>query len=282
MLPQSERFLKKGKKMNSRIEKVFKDLRKKGHSALIPFVTAGDPDIESTRRLVIEMAHRGADIIELGLAFSDPLADGPTIQAASFRALKAGMNPELFFELVKKIRKKTDVPLVLMGYYNPVLKYGLEDFAKDAREAGIDGTIIPDLPLEEADEWIKIAKKHGLDNILLVAPNTPDSRIKRIVKASKGFIYYVSVLGITGARTKLPKELSQGLKKVKELTRKPVAVGFGISRAEQVKSLSKVADGIIVGSAIVKMFEQELKQGLDLAVERVGSFVEELKEATKT
>ena len=268
--------------MSSRIDKVFKNLGKKGHCALIPFVTAGDPDVDATIKLVVKMAEKGADIIELGLAFSDPLADGPTIQAASFRALQAGMNPKLFFELVREIRRATDIPLVLMGYYNPVLKYGLEDFAKDARSAGIDGTIIPDLPLEEAEEWMKITRNNNLDNILLVAPNTPENRVKRIVRASKGFIYYVSVLGITGARTELPKELSQGLKRVKGLTKKPVAVGFGISKPEQVKGLSKVCDGIIVGSAIVKMFEQELEKGLDQAVEKVGSFVQELKEATKT
>ncbi len=266
----------------NRIKKRFKRLRKKGEAALIPFVTAGDPKKEITERLVVEMAENGADIIELGLPFSDPLADGPTIQAASFRALKGGMNPGVYFELVQEIRKKTDCPLVLMGYYNPILKFGLEDFAKRAKEAGIDGTIIPDLPLEEALDWMKVARSFDLSNIFLVAPNTPGERIKRIVKASTGFIYYVSVLGITGARAELPHTLSKGLERVHSFTKKPVAVGFGISRPEQVRGLRDVADGIIVGSAIVKMLSEAYeKKGEDEAVKEVGSFVGKLKEATR-
>ncbi len=268
----------------NRIEQVFKRLRKKGETALIPFITAGDPSLEVTRDLVLEMDRRGADIVELGLAFSDPLADGPTIQAASFRALEAGMNPEKYFGLVSDIRSRSSVPLVLMGYYNPVLRYGLEAFAQDAAKAGIDGTIIPDLPLEEAAPWIKACRSSGLANILLVAPNTPEERIKRIVKASKGFIYYVSVLGITGARTTLPPEVSQGLERVKSFTRKPVAVGFGISKPEQVKALSASADGIIVGSAIVRLVEKSFcasdATSRQEAVGEIGDFIESLKKAT--
>ncbi len=280
MWPQSGRYSKGGMVMN-RIDKVFKGLKKRGECALIPFVTAGDPSPEATVEVVVRMASLGADIIELGLPFSDPLADGPTIQAASFRALEAGMNPEVYFDVVRQIRKKTDVPLVLMGYYNPVLKMGLDVFAKRAAEAGIDGTIIPDLPLEEADEWRREARGAGLANILLIAPNTPLERVKRIVKASSGFTYYVSVLGITGARTELPPELSLGLKRVKECSSKPVAVGFGISRPEQVRGLRDVADGIIVGSAIVKLLHDTFAtKGLQEAVETVGSFVSDLKKAT--
>lgn len=268
----------------NRIEKVFKGLKERKETALIPFITAGDPSVEITKRLVLEMDRQGADIIELGLPFSDPLADGPTIQAASFRALKAGMNPEIFFNLVRRIRTNSNIPLVLMGYYNPVLKYGLENFARDAAEAGIDGTIIPDLPLEEAGDWMKFAMAYGLANILLVAPNTPEDRIKKIVRASKGFIYYVSVLGITGARTSLPPQVSEGLSRVKEFTRKPVAVGFGISMPEQVRGLSGIADGIIVGSAIVRLIQELFSsisvQDKDQAVKKVGDFVGELKKAT--
>ncbi len=268
----------------NRIEKVFKKLEKRGETALIPFITAGDPSIEVTKGLVLEMAKRGADIIELGLAFSDPLADGPTIQAASFRALEAGMNTEKYFSLVASIRKESDIPLVLMGYYNPVLRYGLEAFARDAAEAGIDGTIIPDLPLEEAGPWIKACNTYSLSNILLVAPNTPQERIKKIVRASKGFIYYVSVLGITGARTSLPPQVAEGLEKVKSFTRKPVAVGFGISRPDQVKALSSSSDGIIVGSAIVRLVEKEFSgkddPGGPKSYQRIGDFVESLKKAT--
>ncbi len=266
----------------NRIDRRFKELKRKGECALIPFVTAGDPDPGATVEVVLEMASQGADIIELGLPFSDPLADGPTIQAASFRALESGMNTELYFDVVKRIRKRSDIPLVLMGYYNPVLRMGLDEFASRASEAGIDGTIIPDLPLEEADAWRKAARAKGLCNILLVAPNTPVDRVKRIAKASTGFIYYVSVLGITGARAELPRELAQGLKSVKEYSKRPVAVGFGISKPEQVRGLRSVADGIIVGSAIVKMFyEESEKNGLGHAVQAVGDFVRSLKEATR-
>ena len=265
----------------NRIEQVFALFKRKGQAALIPFITAGDPSVEATRDLVLEMAGRGADIIELGLAFSDPLADGPTIQAASFRALEAGMNPEKFFELAASIRSESEVPLVLMGYYNPVLRYGLDDFARAAAEAGIDGTIIPDLPLEEAGPWTRACRASGLANILLVAPNTPENRIKKIARASRGFIYYVSVLGITGARASLPPQVAQGLEKVKGFTRKPVAVGFGISRPEQVRALSGIADGIIVGSAIVRLVERVFSGGMSRkeAVKAVGDFVGSLKEA---
>ena len=268
----------------NRIDKVFKKLGKRNETALIPFITAGDPSVEVTRELVLEMDRRGADIVELGLAFSDPLADGPTIQAASFRALESGMNTQKYFELVASIRRESDIPLVLMGYYNPVLRYGLEDFARDAAEAGIDGTIIPDLPLEESGAWTRACNEHGLANILLVAPNTPEDRIKKIVRASKGFIYYVSVLGITGARTSLPPEVAEGLERVKSHTRKPVAVGFGISRPEQVSALSRTADGIIVGSAIVRLIEEKFSTPGSPgpgACGEIGEFVESLKKATR-
>ncbi len=264
----------------NRIESMFADLKKKKETALIPFITAGDPDIQTTEALVIEMAKNGADLIELGLPFSDPLADGPTIQAASQRALAGGMNTEKFFKLSAKIREKTEVPLVLMGYYNPIYKYGLEKFAKDAAQAGIDGTIIPDLPLEESGPWMKAAKKNGLANIFLIAPNTPSDRIKKIGKASQGFLYYVSVTGITGARTELPPELAKGLNKAQKLVSIPLAVGFGISKPEQVAMLSEVADGIIVGSAIVKLIEKN-SQNLEKAIKEVGKFVKSLKKATK-
>lgn len=268
----------------NRIEQVFKRLRMKKETALIPFITAGDPSVEVTKELALEMDRRGVDIIELGLAFSDPLADGPTIQAASFRALEGGMNPGRYFELVAGIRSESDVPMVLMGYYNPVLKYGLETFARDAAEAGIDGTIIPDLPLEEAGPWIRACNAYGLANILLVAPNTPEDRIKKIVKASKGFIYYVSVLGITGARTSLPPHVAGGLEKVKAFTRKPVAIGFGISEPEQVRNLSGTADGIIVGSAIVRRMEEKFsgadRPSQQRAFREIGDFVQALKQAT--
>ncbi len=272
----------------NRIDSMFSRLRKRREAALIPFITTGDPDIATTEALILEMDRQGADLIELGLPFSDPLADGPTIQASSQRALRRKINAKDLFRLVEKVRKRTGIPLVLMGYYNPVLQYGLSAFAKDAVNSGLDGTIVPDLPLEEAGAWMAVAKPQGLANILLVAPNTPADRARKIAKATQGFMYYVSVTGITGARARLPAELSQGLNGIRQLTSKPVAVGFGISTPDQVSMLSAVADGIIVGSAIIKLIEAHtIKQGDDLKagpdlVKKVGEFIEELKKATKT
>lgn len=270
-----------------RIDRLFARLRKAGETALIPFVTTGDPDLAATEALILEMAHQGADLIELGLPFSDPLADGPTIQAASQRALLHGVNAKDLFDLVRRVRERSEVPLVVMGYYNPVLQYGLDAFARDAAAAGLDGTIIPDLPLEEAGPWMAAAKAHYLENILLAAPTTPSERVRRIGQATRGFLYYVSVTGITGARSELPTELAEALRRVKGLTRKPVAVGFGISRPDQVAGLADVADGVIVGSAIVRLIEthtvrvgDELRPGSDL-IPAVGAFVRELKAATR-
>jgi tryptophan synthase alpha chain len=270
----------------NQIDSMFSRLRERKEAALIPFITTGDPDIAATEALIFEMDRQGADLIELGLPFSDPMADGPTIQASSQRALRHKINAKDLFGLVEKVRIRTGIPLVLMGYYNPILQYGLSAFAKDAANSGLNGTIIPDLPLEEAGAWMSAAKPRGLANILLVAPNTPADRVKKIAKATHGFLYYVSVTGITGARSHLPTELSQGLNGIKQLTSKPVAVGFGISTPDQVSMLSAATDGIIVGSAIIKLIEahtikhgDDLKAGPDL-VKKVGEFIGELKEAT--
>ncbi|MGC8736732.1 MAG: tryptophan synthase subunit alpha [Dissulfurimicrobium sp.] len=272
----------------NRIDQAFSRLKRVGESAFIPFITAGDPDIAVTKALVKELVSQGADIIELGLPFSDPLADGPTIQAASQRALRNNINITHLFELVSGLRSEgIDVPLVLMGYYNSILQYGLEKFAADAASIGFDGTIVPDLPLEESVEWVRASRRHNLSTIFLVAPTTPPERARRIAKASRGFIYYVSVTGITGARNDLPSELLSGIKTVKNLTSLPVAVGFGVSRPEQVAMLSAVADGIIVGSAIVRLVEENLikdggtyRPGREL-INKVGDFVERLKAETR-
>lgn len=250
---------------------------------MIPFVTAGDPSADFTEELVVAMAENGADIIEIGMPFSDPLADGPVIQAASLRALEAGMNTYNYLKLVRNIRKKSDVPLVFMGYYNMIYQYGVKKFAEDAVAAGLDGAIIPDLPVEEADEWIDTARRSNLCTVFLVAPTTPFERLERIAKKSRGFLYYVSVTGITGARQELPSELAQNLALARKHADLPVAVGFGISRPEQVAMLSKAADGIIVGSAIVRRIEQGVAEGCPSSdlVKQVVEFVRSLKKATR-
>jgi len=261
----------------SRIEGVFKKLKNK-RAAFIPFVVAGDPDLKTTESLVLKMAECGADIIELGVPFSDPLADGPTIQAASQRALKNGVNLKEIFRVVEAL-KGISPPLVLMTYFNPVFQHGLKRFAEDCHRNGIDGIIIPDLPPEEAGPWIQEANSLDVDTIFLIAPTSSTERIKLASRRSKGFLYYVSITGVTGTRGKLPEELEGAIGQIRKYSQKPVAVGFGISTPEQVKEASRIADGVIVGSAIVKMIEENLKQP-DLVI-RVGSFVASLAEGLK-
>ena len=263
----------------NKIDLTFKRLQSKGQTALIPFIVAGDPDLEATEALVLKLAESGADLIELGVPFSDPLADGPTIQAASQRALQNGVNLKHIFSLTERL-KGIDIPLVLMTYFNPIFRYGLKDFAESCQRSGVDGVIIPDLPPEEAGPWIQEARRMGLDTIFLIAPTSPLGRIRLVNRCSRGFIYYVSITGITGTREKLPEELELAVKAVKEQSQKRVAVGFGISTPEQAKRISLFADGVIVGSAIVKRIEENL-ESQDLA-EIVGDFISSLAKALKS
>jgi len=263
----------------SRIDHTFNVLKNKGQSALIPFITAGDPDIETTEALVLKMAEVGADIIELGVPFSDPLADGPTIQSASQRALQNGTNLKKILHLTERL-KGIASPLVLMAYFNPIFKYGLKKSAEACQKNGVDGVIIPDLPPEEAGPWIRESRRMGLDTIFLIAPTSPPSRIGLVSRCSRGFIYYVSVTGVTGAREKLPEELELAVKAVKEQSKKRVAVGFGISTPEQAKRISLFADGVIIGSAIVKMIEENLKN--PELTDRVKDFVSSFSKALKS
>ncbi len=258
-----------------RIDRLFKRLKAKGEKALIPFITAGDPDLAATRTLVLEMSKRGADLIELGVPFSDPLADGPTIQAASCRAVKGGTHLQDVMALAEQLRAETDVPLVLMGYYNPILKYGLEATAREAASQGVDGFIIPDLPLEEAGPWRTAAIKEGIAPVLLAAPTSGEARIRRAAQLTRGFLYYVSVTGITGARTELPADLAAALKEVRALVRCPLAVGFGISTPEQVQWLAPHVDAVVVGSAIVQRVAK--LRGKEL-IKEIGDFIAALKE----
>jgi len=262
----------------NRIEQTFKRLKRSGQAALIPFIVAGDPDLEATEALVIQMAESGADIIELGLPYSDPLADGPTIQAASQRALQKGVNLEDLFGLAKKLKEITP-PLVLLTYFNPIFRYGLKAFAENCQRSGIAGVIIPDLPPEEARPWIEEARKLGVDTIFLAAPTSPPERIRWVSKVSRGFIYYVSITGVTGVRGKLPEELRSAVRRIKEGSKKPVAVGFGISTPEQAKEVSRFADGVIVGSAVVKIVEEEA--GNEGLIHRVGDFISSLAAAVR-
>lgn len=263
----------------SKIDRTFQKLRVRGRSALIPFIMAGDPDLDVTEALVMKMAECGADIIELGVPFSDPLLDGPTIQAASHRALQKGIGLKEVFTLTKRL-SKIDTPLVIMTYFNPVFRFGLKTFAKECGESGIDGAIIPDLPPEEAGSWIEEARAIELDTIFLTSPTSPLERIRRVCKSSRGFVYHVSITGVTGAREELPKDLEFSVNRLREQSKKPVAVGFGISDAEQIKAIRHFADGVIVGSAIVKIIGDNLENPY-LITRRVGDFVSGLAKALR-
>lgn len=240
----------------SRIAEAFGRSKREGRKALVGYLCAGDPSLEATARLVPAMAEAGADVIEIGVPFSDPIADGPTIQAASQRALESGTSLPKVLELVAQIRQGgCQVPLVLMGYLNPIVSLGAEEFCARAAQAGVDGLIVPDLPFDEASELSEAAEKHGIDLILLAAPTTLPERMAEIGRRTRGFLYFVSVTGVTGARAELPRDLPERLKAVKASTSAPVAVGFGVSTPEQARALSAHADAVVVGSAIVKAID---------------------------
>jgi tryptophan synthase alpha chain len=240
----------------SRIGETFKRLKKQGRKAFIPYIMSGDPSLDATKSLVSDLEEAGADIIELGVPFSDPLADGPTIQRASERALSQGVTLKKVLALTEEIRQVSQIPLILMTYYNPVFRYGIEAFVKEASRVGIDGVIIPDLIPDEADDFLACSRQFSIDNIFLLAPTSTGDRIKKVVKASSGFIYYVSVTGVTGAKILMDETMENTLNEIKTLTKKPVAVGFGVSSPEDAASVASLADGVIVGSAIVRLIAQ--------------------------
>src|SRR4030043_2256451 len=247
----------------SGIGTTFKKLKKEGKKAFIPYIMAGDPSLEKTKEVVLLFDECGADIIELGVPFSDPLADGPTIQRASERALKNGVTLRKVISLVSEIRRsekdlrqKTQIPLVLMTYFNPVFKYGIDNFIKDAKDAGVDGMIVPDLPPDEAEDFIQQSRKAAIDTIFLLAPTSTEDRIKKVIRASSGFIYYVSITGITGAALLLDGSMEVSISNIKKYTDKPIAVGFGVSTPLEATAVAKVSDGVIVGSAIVKRIHE--------------------------
>ncbi len=255
----------------SRIAEVF---AKKESAAFIPYVTAGYPSMEATLEAVQLLEECGADMVEIGIPFSDPLADGVTIQRASFHALQAGVTPDSCLKAARALRQKVKLPLVFMSYFNPLLSYGLEAFCAEAARAGVDGIIVPDLPPEEAGGLEEAAVSCGLDTIYLLAPTSSDERIRRVARHSRGFIYLVSVTGVTGVRENLPPGLGEFVARVRKLAVQPLCVGFGISAPEQAKEVARIADGVIVGSRLV-----ELMSGCEEWQPLVAGFARQMKEA---
>jgi len=255
----------------NRIEKVFRELKRKKKKAFIPYIMAGDPSLERTRDTVLMLEKCGADIVELGVPFTDPLADGPTIQRAAERALNAGVTLRRVIAFVKELRARSTVPILLMTYYNPVFKYGENEYVNDAVHAGVDGVIIPDLPPDEAGVLLRLSHHAGLATIFLLAPTSTEDRIRRVGRASRGYIYYVSMTGITGSRLSLDGSFSESVQAIRRITGKPVAVGFGVSTPEEAGVVSEVSDGVIVGSAIVKRLHD--------SPENLESFILELRRA---
>ena len=245
--------------------------------AFIAFITCGDPDIETTERLIETMAGSGVDLIELGIPFSDPTAEGPVIQGANLRALSGGVTTDKIFDMVQRVRGKVNIPMVFMTYANVVFSYGTERFCRKAQEVGINGLILPDIPFEEKDEFSEECRKYGLEFISLIAPTSHD-RIKMIAREAEGFVYCVSSLGVTGVRSEITADVGGMVKAVRTVTEVPAAVGFGISSPEQAALMAKQADGIIIGSAIVRIIE---KYGRE-AVPYVREFVESVSSALKT
>jgi tryptophan synthase alpha chain len=254
----------------SRIASVF---GRANRTALIPYITVGYPNTATTLKVVSLLAGSGCDIIELGIPFSDPLADGATIQRASYEALRQGVTTHLCLEVAKELRRQVEIPLVFMTYYNPVLKFGLEQFCSKCADVGIDGLIIPDLPPEEGQELEKSTRGHGLDLIYLLSPASTEDRIRLVVGKASGFIYLVSLTGVTGARDELPQELEGFVARVRASTEKPLCVGFGVSTPEQAQRIAKVADGVIVGSRIIQLLDE------DKSLKNVHSFIKCLREA---
>jgi tryptophan synthase alpha chain len=257
-----------------RIEEVFSKLKRDGKKGFIPFITAGDPDLDTTAQLLVALANCGAHIIELGVPFSDPMADGPVIQRASERALRHGFGLKDIFETTAKVRAKIETPLVLFSYFNPLLQYGIHNLARDARHAGLDGILVTDLTPEESKEFAATLSGNDLNMIFLVAPTSTDERLRMITAHASGFVYAVSRAGVTGARENLSYEAELLVARVRKFSSLPVAVGFGISSAEQVEQTLRYADAVVVGSAIVAQIEK-LSGGPNL-VEAIGQYVRSL------
>lgn len=260
-----------------RIEATFKRLKNEQRKALIPFVTAGDPSLAQTEKIVYQLEKAGADIIELGVPFSDPMADGPVIQLASERALKKGATLAGVLELVKKIRKRSEIPLLLMGYFNPIYCMGMEKFAKQASQVGVDAVLIVDLPVEEAGKFKKILNQYGIRLIFLITPTSNDERLKKIKKLASGFVYYVSMTGVTGAKLQASDELNSHLQKVHSIINLPLVIGFGISKPAQAVVYARKGEGVVVGSALIKKLFS--CKGASVQVKQAHRFLSSFRQA---
>jgi tryptophan synthase alpha chain len=258
----------------SRIRDKFGELKRSGRGGFIPFITAGDPDLATTEGLLVELANAGADIIELGVPFSDPVADGEVIQRASDRALQNRTSVDDALKCVMNVRQRTDVPIVLFSYFNPLLQFGVDRLPEQASDAGVDGVLVTDLIPEEAQSWTETLRRRALDPIFLVAPTTSGERLARIAQQASGFIYAVSRAGVTGARNEMSRDAETLVKRVRSVTDLPIAVGFGISTAEQIREVWRFADAAVIGSVIVREIEK-LGKSSDL-VKRVGEFARSL------
>jgi tryptophan synthase alpha chain len=264
----------------SRIEDILGGLRAHGKKALITFITAGDPDLETSERLVHTLVESGADLIELGVPFSDPMADGPTIQASSERALAAGTTLSGVLSMVRRVREHTNIPIVLMGYYNPVFRYGPQRFASDAAVSGVDGLLLVDLPPEEAGELQPFLQAAGVDLITLLAPTTDRVRMVRLAESAEGFLYYVSMTGVTGSQQVDAESIRDVVAELQKTSRVPVAVGFGVTTPESARNIAGFADAVVVGSALVKIIAE---QGpVQAMLEEVGRFVRSLKDGVRS
>ena len=263
----------------NRIDRTFGALQAEGKKALVIFVSAGDPDLGVTERLLLGVAEAGADVIEIGVPFSDPMADGPTIQAASQRALAAGTTLAGILEMIGRLRSRIETPLVLFSYYNVLFQYGVEKLARDSAAAGVDGWLVVDVPAEEAEEVRPALGEHGLHWVTLLAPTTPVERVRELLTGATGFVYYITVTGVTGARSGLPQDLRSHLDEVKSLTDLPVVAGFGISSPDMARDVARHADGVVVGSALIQIVAEAGEKGVDGALAEAVGFVRGLADA---
>ena len=262
-----------------RIERKFRNLKKREEKALVAYLTAGDPDLEKTREIIFGLDSAGVDILEIGVPFSDPTADGPIIQAASRRALENGATLSRILDMAESVRESSDIPIVLFGYYNPILNYGNQRFAKRAKAAGIDGILVVDLPPEESAELRKYTDRSGIDFISLIAPTTPSERIEKISKKATGFLYYVSITGVTGTAKPQVSDIEREMQRIRGITTLPVVVGFGISTREQASELAPYADGIVIGSAFVRLIDENSDK--NNMVNIVSGYAKDIKEAIR-